>query len=310
MASHSISVVIPAYNCAEMLPNAVHSVYAQTIPAAQVIVVDDGSTDRTAEVIKELAASLPSSFTYLRKPNGGDASARNSGVSAATSEFVAFLDADDTWLPRKLEMQLPLFDTLPSPSLTFTALNWLSSNGRDLVRVEDWQPTPEGALRRLMVGCCVTPSTVLVRRDTLVKAGPFDESLSVGSDWDMWLRLAATGHHFGYLPEPMTDYLWHTNNISRDQRKTADVAITIFTRLFRSGSLPPAIQSEEYRCLARWHLNRACYRLDAGEGAKARRSLAMAARIRPMSFRLGWLLLGARSVTAARNSARKAIPSG
>lgn len=296
MASRSISVVIPTYNCVDLLSTAIRSAYAQTIAPAEVIVVDDGCTDGTAEVVRELARSLPASFIFIQKPNGGEASARNCGVAAATGEYVAFLDSDDVWLPTKFERQLPFFESSPSPSLTFTALTRVEGESRDLVRVEGWEPTPAYALRRLMKWCCVTPSTVIVRRDVLASVGGFDESLPLSTDWDMWLRLAAAGHRFAYLPEAMTDYLWHANNMSRDQREIAGAALTIFSRLFRSGTLPPALQREEGRCLARWYLNRACYELDAGMGAETRRSLVKAAVSRPASVRLGWFLMGTRSI--------------
>lgn len=296
MVSPSISVVIPTYNCSGLLPNAIRSAYGQTIPPAEVIVVDDGCTDDTAKVVRRLAESLPSSFTFIQKPNGGEASARNCGVSAATGEYVAFLDQDDVWLPEKFARQLPLFDAVPSPSLTFTAYVRISGDSRKLVCVEGWEATAEHALRRLMEGCCVTPSTVMVCRAVLGSAGPFDESLWLGNDWDMWLRLAAAGHRFAYLPKPMTNYLWHATNMSRDRRKIADAALTILPRLFRSGTLPPALQREERRCLARWNLNRACYALDEGEGLESRRSLAAAARTRPSAIRPGWFVLGLRSI--------------
>lgn len=303
MIPPSISVVIPTYNCAHLLPNAIRSAYAQTIAPAEVIVVDDGCTDNTAEVIEVLAKELPDTFVFIRKPNGGEASARNRGVGAATGEFVAFLDQDDVWLPEKFERQLPLFDDPSEPALTFTAYTRISGTDRAPVRVEGWQPTPEHALRRLMEGCCVTPSTVMVRRDALTAVGPFDESLWLGNDWEMWLRLAAAGHRFAYLSEPMTDYLWHAGNMSRDQRKIADAALTIFPRLFASGVLPPEVQRLERACLARWNLNQACYALAAGQRNEGRRSLLQAVRWHPASVRGGWLLLGLKSLLPERRPA-------
>lgn len=301
MGSRSISVVIPTYNCAHLLPNAIRSAYAQTIPPAEVIVVDDGCTDGTTEVLRAFIPTLPASFTVIRKANGGEASARNAGVAAATGHYVAFLDQDDVWLPEKFERQLPLFDSSQSPSLTFTALTRVSADARDLVRIEDWEPTPEHALRRLMAGCCVTPSTVIVRRDALAAVGPFDETLWLGNDWDMWLRLGAAGHRFAYLPEPMTDYLWHANNMSRDQRRIADAALTIFPRLFERGELPPTLQRDSRRCLARWNLNSACYAHEAGYDRDCRRFLTAAVRYRPASIRPGWVSLYLRSLAGSRN---------
>jgi glycosyltransferase involved in cell wall biosynthesis len=299
----SVSVVIPTYNCAHLLPNAVRSAFRQTIAPSQVIVVDDGCTDDTVEVMDALAKEFPRRLLFIRQPNGGEASARNRGVAAATGEYIAFLDSDDVWLSQKFQRQLPLFQHPSAPALTFTAYTRVSGTDRTVVRVEGWQATAEHALRRLMDGCLITPSTVIVRRDALTAAGPFDESLRLGVDWEMWLRLAAAGHRFAYLPEPMTDYLWHADNISRDQRKISGAALTIFPRLFDSGALPPELQRMEGHCLARWYLNQASYALDAGERTESRRSLLQAVRRRPASVRAGWLLLALKSLLPQRRTA-------
>jgi glycosyltransferase involved in cell wall biosynthesis len=296
VTSPSISVVIPTYNCAVLLPKAIRSAYAQTIAPIQVIVVDDGCTDDTGDVVGRLAGSLPDTFTFIRKPNGGEASARNCGVAAATGEYVAFLDQDDMWLPNKFERQLALFQSTPSPSLVFTALTRVSRDTREPVRIEGWKPDPVHTLARLMEGCCVTPSTVIVRRDALTAVGPFDESLWLGNDWDMWLRLAVAGHRFAYLDEPLTEYLWHTTNMSRDKRKIADAALTILPRHFAAGTLPAPVQTLERSCLARWNLIAACYALAAGQNREVRQHLVTAIRTRPASLRGGWLLLFFRSL--------------
>jgi glycosyltransferase involved in cell wall biosynthesis len=292
----SVSVVIPTYNCAALLPRAIRSAYAQRLPAREVIVVDDGSTDGTAAVLRGLAPSLPDNFVYRSKPNGGEASGRNRGVSLATGDFIAFLDQDDVWLPDKLDEQLGLFRRDPSLALTFTAYHRDSPAGRTLVDVRTWDSRPEAVLRRLFQGCCITPSTVVVRRDVLARVGPFDESLWLGCDWDMWLRIAASGHHIGYLPEPLTDYLWHDTNMSRDLKKIAAAAEVIFGRLFASGTLPAAVQRLEKRCLARWRMIHACYCLETGGAAEARRHLWRAVGTRPASVRPGWVALYARSL--------------
>src|SRR5438034_8573923 len=99
----AISVVIPTYNCAHMLADAIRSAYAQTLPPVEVVVVNDGSTDDTAQLLDGISKNLPSSFVYETKANGGEASARNRGVELSRGEFVAFLDQDDRWLPSKLE---------------------------------------------------------------------------------------------------------------------------------------------------------------------------------------------------------------
>jgi glycosyltransferase involved in cell wall biosynthesis len=274
-----------------MLEDAIRSAYAQTLPPVEVVVVNDGSTDDTAQLLDRISKDLPSSFVYETKPNGGEASARNRGVDLSRGEFVAFLDQDDRWLPSKLERQMALFADDPAPALTFTAYTRISERSREVVALDHWNPDPEAVLRELMIGSCVTPSTVIVRRSALDAVERFDESLWLGCDWTMWLRLAAAGYRMVYLPEPLTEYAWHETNMSQDQRRIADAALVIFDRLFASGSLPPSIQRRQRWCMARWHLISAISQLQADDRAAGRRHLLEAIRTHPTSIRPGWLRL-------------------
>ncbi len=292
----TVSVVIPTYNCASLLPKAIQSAYAQTIQPHEVIVIDDGCTDNTAEVIRQWMPELPDNFIYEYKVNGGEASARNRGVARATGDFVAFIDQDDLWLPDKLEKQLTQFERDVTLGMSFTAYTRISGDERELVQLSAWETSTEYALRQLMIGCCITPSTVMVRREVLQSVGPFDESFWLGCDWDMWLRIAAAGHRIAYLAEPLTEYLWHTNNMSRDLRRIANAANVIFPRLFDAGVLPAAVQSMRGQCLARWKMIGAEYSLAAGETAEARQSLLEAIRLRPASVRPGWIKMFLRSL--------------
>jgi glycosyltransferase involved in cell wall biosynthesis len=295
----SISVVIPTYNCADLLPNAIASAYSQTRSPLEVLVVNDGCTDATDEVIRRLMPGLPTSFRYEVKPNGGEASARNVGVKLATGDFIAFLDQDDVWRPDKLERQVQMFDDDPSLALTFTAMTRVSSEGRESVRQNAWDPHPEAVLGRLLDGCCITPSTVVVRRSVLDSVGPFDESLWLGCDWDMWFRIALAGHRAGYLDEALTDYLWLTGtNMSSDRRKIAAAAEVIFPRVFADPRIPPSIRARKQQSFARWRLNHAEFCLEQGDGKTARRFLRAAVRTHPTSVRPGWLVLYGRSFVA------------
>jgi glycosyltransferase involved in cell wall biosynthesis len=282
-----------------MVADAIRSAYAQTLPPLEVIVVNDGSTDNTAEVLQHLSTELPSSFVWETKVNGGEASARNRCVELSRGEFIAFLDQDDRWLPTKLEHQMALFSDDPATALSFTAYTRVSSTTREVVAVRRWDPDPESVLKELMIGCCITPSTVIVRRAALASVPQFDESLWLGCDWTMWLRLATAGYRMVYLPEPLTEYAWHETNMSRDQRRIADAALVIFDRLFFSRSLPPAVQRRRRWCMARWHLISAISKLQADEPAAGRRQLLKAMRTRPVSIRPGWLRLLWRSFAAA-----------
>jgi glycosyltransferase involved in cell wall biosynthesis len=199
-----ISVIIPTYNRAALLRRAIDSVYAQESIGEQfdveVLVIDDGSTDTTAEV-----AGAYSGLRYIRPDtNKGTSGARNIGLDAASGEYVAFLDDDDTWLPWKLRRQLQALEERPEASAVY---------GQELKRSDkavwvwpDPQDSPTGWIyRSLLTSCPVNTSSVMIRRSHLDRAGRFDERLRCWEDYDMWLRLALQGP-FRFLSGPAVVY--------------------------------------------------------------------------------------------------------
>lgn len=189
----TVSVVIPAYNAAEWISEAIESALAQTCPPIEIIVVDDGSTDDTALTAGRFAAPV----RVLRKPNGGPASARNFGIAEASGEWIALLDADDRWVPAKLEKQLSLAG--PDVALIHTGLENEEEehDAPDTLTFDDlWQAN------------CIGNSSVLVRRDAVIALGGFDEDPRLKSveDYHFWLRLAFSGARIVFCREPLTFY--------------------------------------------------------------------------------------------------------
>ena len=179
-----VSVIIPTHNRREVLPRAVESVLAQTVSAVEVIVVDDGSTDGTADVVRSLESTAGVKGVYLGKSRGGNA-ARNAGLNLAGGDLIAFLDDDDVWMPEKLELQLLVFDRVPNVSLVGA---WFLRDGN----VQ--KLPPEIPVRMLLGGNFVGSfSFCLFRRNDLEAVGGLDESLSNSQDWDLWLRLVERG---------------------------------------------------------------------------------------------------------------------
>jgi glycosyltransferase involved in cell wall biosynthesis len=187
----TISVVIPTYNSAHFLREAIASVHAQEWPALEIIVVDDGSTDETETVVKALSHSAE--VRLLRQENAGAASARNMGIAAATGDWVAFLDVDDLWLPGKLAAQFAELEKRANATFSYTdvTLRFASGEKSDLECGKAEQPL----LRQLLGGNLIATPSVVVRRDCLQKVGLFDVRLRTGEDWDMWMRLAAHFEH-------------------------------------------------------------------------------------------------------------------
>jgi len=180
-----ISVVIPTYNSAHSLPDAIGSVRAQRWPNLEILVVDDGSTDRTDRVLADLAGP---DMHVIRQQNHGPAAARNSGIAAASGEWIAFLDADDLWLPGKLERQFDAIRCTPHVGFCYSDSLVQTTDGRT-EKTKCRRPR-EATFLELLWGNMMSTATVLVRRDCFQVVGHFDPELRTGEDWDMWLRLA------------------------------------------------------------------------------------------------------------------------
>ncbi|HUS09850.1 MAG TPA: glycosyltransferase [Pyrinomonadaceae bacterium] len=187
----TVSVVIPTYNSAHFLPKALASVQAQQWPALEIIVVDDGSTDGTETVVSGLSGT--GDLRFIRQENAGAASARNTGIASAKGEWIAFLDADDVWLPGKLRAQFAELQNQPDAAFSYTdvTLRFASGDQSELECGNVGLPL----LTQLVGGNLFATPTVLVRRDCLERVGLFDAQLRTGEDWDLWMRLAAHFEH-------------------------------------------------------------------------------------------------------------------
>ncbi|MFP6892568.1 MAG: glycosyltransferase [Opitutales bacterium] len=181
-----VSVVIPTYDRMETLPRALDSVISQTFSDWELIVVDDGSTDGTDEMILR---DYPAVRLH-RQENTGVSSARNAGVALASGEWIAFLDSDDAWLPEKLERQLSHLAKEPKLRLSHTDEIWIR-NGRRVSQPKEYAKAGGGIYRRCLPLCCICPSSVLIRRDLFDEIGGFDETFPVCEDYDLWLRITA-----------------------------------------------------------------------------------------------------------------------
>jgi len=208
---YTISVVIPACNAGAYIGRALESVLGQTRSADEIIVVDDGSTDNTAEVVARYAPKVK----YLHQDNAGASVARNRGIEAATSRWMAFLDADDEWLPEKLRLQTE--HLMRNGDLVWTTGNYICcvcrknrraphmapDKARQLLSGREYVENYFGALPRKLDGWT---GTMLIRRDVLYEAGLFRPGQLRGNDYDMWWRIAYRRPKIGYLAEPLAVY--------------------------------------------------------------------------------------------------------
>jgi glycosyltransferase involved in cell wall biosynthesis len=207
-----VSCLIPAYNGAAFLGEALISVQQQTCQDFEIIVVDDGSTDHTFELAREFAAADPR-IKAFRQANGGTQAARNTALQHARGEWIALLDQDDVWLPDKLASQLDLLKERPRPNLLFS--NYFVWDGKSDLGTRHTQRRKfyEGDVSEHLVRSCLFgASSVMVLRDMVNSVGGFDPAFHLAGDWDMWLRLAERGVWARGVWQPQMRYrLWAGN---------------------------------------------------------------------------------------------------
>lgn len=231
-----VSVVIPTFNHGRYVGEAVRSALDQSYQDLEVIVIDDGSTDDTREVIRGFGGRV----RYFHQENRGLAAARNRGIEESRGSFVAFLDADDLWLPRKLERQLEVFDQHPSASLVYAGIFEVDGEGRVLTEV---RPRHRGmALPQLLLDNVVIGSgtTAVVPRECLREVGGFDERLPVCEDWDLWLRIVRR-YELDYADEPLAMYRLHAGNIHKDHERMKAGRLAVLDKFFADPALPPSL---------------------------------------------------------------------
>lgn len=180
-----VSVIIPTYNRGWIIKEAIDSVLAQDFEDFELIVVDDGSTDNTPEVLDAYRGTIK----VFRQKNKGVSAARNRGIAEASGRFIAFLDSDDFWLPQKLSRQVEFFNTTPDALICQTEEVWIRSGVR--VNPKKRHKKPSGMIFEPSLALClVSPSAVMIRRSLLGIVGNFDETLPACEDYDLWLRIS------------------------------------------------------------------------------------------------------------------------
>ena len=182
-----ISVVIPAYNRVSTLARAIDSVLAQSYKVSEIIVVDDGSSDATNEVAK-----MYDEVSLLRQNNMGVSTARNNGVMMASSEWIAFLDSDDTWHPKKIAFQVAHHKKFSECMVSYTDETWIR-NEKECPVPKKFKKPEKVLFENAQDYCNIAPSSVLINKQYFERLGGFDENFEVCEDYDLWLRILQEG---------------------------------------------------------------------------------------------------------------------
>jgi glycosyltransferase involved in cell wall biosynthesis len=300
----SVSVILPTHNRPRLLAEAVGSVLAQQRQPEQLIVVDDSSTGEPARVLEGLGRPCTAGVTVIRGPGRGPGAARNAGLRAAQCDLVAFLDDDDLWHPRKLELQLPAFERAPSLGVLGTT----AAGGPGLPQTGSAQAGASrgGRLRAVALGSLVRAnrlvmSSVVARRACLEGCGGFDESLALAQDWDLWLR-AARNWQVAALTVPLVCYRRHSGQRSADAAAMRWWEGEVLRRALARGLPGRRLEGIARRRLAWSHLRLGRLLSGVGEAELAREQFREATALCRWSP-LAWLGL-VRCGLAARAPAR------
>ena len=265
-----ISAVIPAYNSADFIADAIASIVKQTHPVDEIIIVDDGSADNTEQVVQGIFGAI----RYYKQANQGPSAARNQGVKMAGGDWIAFLDADDQWTPDKIEKQLAALARYPELQLIAGDMAEIDSQNRLLTPsvldkhqlLQDFrqlggQPMPH-ALTALLRKNFIPTGTVLVRRDVVLAAGLFNESIRFGEDLELWAKIAAR-HAITCLPQILMLRRLHGNNATQlTGRMLADLvkvmqslSDAIPAELKQQGLNPRRLVAGSYADLGYWYFS-------------------------------------------------------
>jgi glycosyltransferase involved in cell wall biosynthesis len=281
-----VSVIIPSYNQVRFVASTVESVLAQTYPNVEIIVVDDGSTDNTREVL----AAFSENIRYIYQENRGLAGARNTGFLASHGDYLLFLDSDDLIHPDKLGLHVALLEAEPDFSLVYSAWQQINEDGTQVLG--EVRPNKQGHLLKELLGRSFFffASAAVVRRECLEQVGLFDESLRWGEDADMWLRLARAGYAFGYLDQPLLQYRIHANSMTANvSPKQVQGWLAVLEKFFADPELADDIRALEAEAYSILHYETAGRYYRDGAIELAQHHLRQAIRTCP-SLDKEWLL--------------------
>jgi glycosyltransferase involved in cell wall biosynthesis len=282
-----ISIVIPAYNVAAFIAETLESVFAQSFTDFEVIIVNDGSPD--TEEFERAIQPYRERICYLKQENRGASAARNTGLRAAGGELIAFLDADDLWLPNYLAEQLKFISEYGCDLACADALIFGVSADAGESYMDSLMPAapPEGLvtfLELVNADRSLITSGVVVRRDLVLEVGLFDEALRNAQDFDLWLRLARHGARLAYQRKVLLSYRSRPNSLSGDAINSHQRELRVFDKIEQSYEFTPAERLQvgavikSRRALLEYELGKLY--LVPGDFARARQSFANANNLR------------------------------
>jgi glycosyltransferase involved in cell wall biosynthesis len=275
-----VTVIIPTYNRAALLGEAIKSVLAQHFTDLELIVVDDGSTDATSAL---LGTYRDARLRRMRQPHRGISSAMNLGLSAARGEYIARLDSDDIWHPNMLSTIVPVLNARPEIGVAYGKGQAMDAEGRPLCHTLGRRPHfPDDCLLSMVYDDFTCNIVTVARRECFQRAGGYDESLPGNEDWDIWLRIAQH-YEFAFVDKVLAHYRWHDGNSTRtgssDFQRILETRTVPLDKLFAQPNLPQAVMAMRPDAYENVYILRCLRLIEASKLVRARIEFVSAMRV-------------------------------
>jgi glycosyltransferase involved in cell wall biosynthesis len=244
-----VSIIIPTYNREEYIVDAIESLLSQTFRDFEIIVIDDGSTDNTKQVLSKYGDKI----RYIYQVNSERAVARNKGIEASKGEYIAFLDSDDLCMSNRLVEQVNVLDSKPDVGLVYANAIYVDYAKNIVIDKTAYIQRPSGFIFRYIVLAkdIFSPSQVLVRRSCFNKVGYFDHSTIPAEDWDMWLRIAKV-YKVEHIPRPLVKYRLHSReSIGRQAESTLKAKLKVSQKHLSRELIPVLLDNSKELYLIR-----------------------------------------------------------
>lgn len=284
-----VSTIVPAFNAERYLDLAIDSILSQTYSNIEVLIVDNASTDKTADIINAYGARV----RYLREETKGPAAARNRGLAEAQGEYIAFLDSDDLWLPDKTERQVEYLTEHPEYGVCYSHYEYIDENGELYHNTWAKHSTQTGVVfedllrHELQLGI----GTMMIRRSSLHEAGNFNEKLITAEDTDLFIRLAKY-NQFGYIPGPVARYRSHKESLTKQQDVPRGTFKSLDYLVERYPELHPSMSPIMGYAYAVRHFARGKGAFHKGDYLETRSQSLQALKYRPLYLGVWPYLLG------------------
>lgn len=269
-----VSVIVPVYNGAEHLRETLDSIFNQTFKEFELIVVDDGSSDKSVDIIKSYGGRVV--FIQHKRNLGAPSFTKNTGIKVAKGEYLAFSDHDDNWYPKKLEKQISILDKHPEVVANFTNGHIMESETSKNI-AQRWNeidelPEQQYCIERLLrQNFILSTTSAMIRSDIIRKIGGFDEKMLLADDFEMWFRLACAGK-LSFLQEPLFQWRFHTQSLSHDEDRHLNDLIYFYEKAKKTLKDPKPYESIINQNLSIYYKRLGNFYLDKKRNAEALKS--------------------------------------